>query len=41
VPSGGKWFGVTYANDRELAVKELTEMTKNTIYPSPLWDKLN
>jgi NDP-sugar pyrophosphorylase family protein len=41
LPSGGKWFGVTYANDRELAVKELTEMTKNTIYPSPLWDKLN
>lgn len=37
LPSRGKWFGVTYANDRELAVTELAEMTNKEIYPSPLW----
>ncbi|MEB8327896.1 sugar phosphate nucleotidyltransferase [Flavobacteriaceae bacterium KMM 6897] len=41
LPSGGKWFGVTYANDRELAVKELADMTKMGIYPTPLWDNIN
>lgn len=39
LPSGGKWFGVTYAEDRESAVGHLAEMTDEGIYPSPLWDK--
>ncbi len=37
LPSSGKWFGVTYANDRELAVMALADMTNKEIYPSPLW----
>ncbi|MGY8915581.1 MAG: nucleotidyltransferase family protein [Flavobacteriales bacterium] len=41
LPSNGKWFGVTYANDRELAVMELADMTNKEIYPSPLWDHTN
>ncbi|ALM09257.1 UTP--glucose-1-phosphate uridylyltransferase [Sediminicola sp. YIK13] len=41
LPANGKWFGVTYANDRELAVMELAEMTHEQIYPSPLWGKTN
>ncbi|MFT4832471.1 MAG: NDP-sugar pyrophosphorylase family protein [Psychroserpens sp.] len=39
--SGGKWFGVTYANDRKLAVTELANMSKMGIYPTPLWDNIN
>jgi len=38
VPSGGKWFGVTYASDREMAVSQLQETTDKGGYPSPLWN---
>jgi UTP-glucose-1-phosphate uridylyltransferase len=38
VPSGGKWFGVTYASDREMAVAQLQETTDKGGYPSPLWN---
>jgi dTDP-glucose pyrophosphorylase len=31
------WFGVTYKEDREAAIKKLDEMTVKGIYPSPLW----
>ena len=31
------WFGVTYKEDREAAVKKLDEMTNTGVYPSPLW----
>ncbi len=41
LPSSGKWFGVTYANDRELAVMELADMTNKEVYPSPLWGNIN
>ncbi len=37
VPSGGKWFGVTYASDREMAVGQLQETTDQGGYPAPLW----
>lgn len=37
IPSSGKWFGVTYASDREAAVTELAHMTKDGDYISPLW----
>lgn len=37
VPSGGDWFGVTYASDKEKAMKSLKEKTKEGKYPSPLW----
>ncbi len=38
VPSGGKWFGVTYASDREMAVNQLQETTDQGGYPTPLWN---
>ncbi len=37
IPSGSKWFGVTYTSDKEVAVNELQGMTDNGEYPSPLW----
>ncbi|MDR2542851.1 MAG: hypothetical protein LBC80_05315, partial [Treponema sp.] len=32
------WFGVTYKEDREAALKKLEEMTKRGVYPSPMWE---
>ncbi|MRI00633.1 UTP--glucose-1-phosphate uridylyltransferase [Kriegella sp. EG-1] len=37
VPSGGEWFGVTYASDREVAVKSLQNKTDTGKYIAPLW----
>ncbi|MEO1010513.1 MAG: sugar phosphate nucleotidyltransferase [Bacteroidota bacterium] len=37
VPSGGDWFGVTYASDREKAVAHLRRKTDEGQYVSPLW----
>lgn len=37
VPSQDNWFGVTYASDREIAVKSLQQKTDSGKYPSPLW----
>jgi len=31
------WFGVTYKEDREAAVKKLAELTKAGVYPEALW----
>jgi len=31
------WFGVTYREDREAAVKKLAELTKAGVYPESLW----
>jgi len=31
------WFGVTYQEDRELAVGKITELTAAGIYPASLW----
>ncbi len=38
VPSGGEWFGVTYASDRENAVAFLQKKTDEGDYVSPLWN---
>ena len=32
-----KWFGVTYREDRPLAVNALKAMTDGGLYPTPLW----
>ena len=32
-----EWFGVTYKEDRELAIKRLTELTAQGVYPGSLW----
>jgi len=37
VPSGGEWFGVTYASDKEKAMKNLKDKTEQNQYISPLW----
>lgn len=37
VPSQDNWFGVTYASDREVAVKSLQQKTNEGQYVSPLW----
>jgi len=37
VPSGGDWFGVTYASDRDKAVAFLQEKTAEGKYSAPLW----
>lgn len=37
VPSGGEWFGVTYASDKEKAMKSLRDKTAQNHYISPLW----
>lgn len=40
VPSGGDWFGVTYASDKEKAMKNLQAKTDQNQYISPLWPKI-
>jgi NDP-sugar pyrophosphorylase family protein len=38
IPSGGDWFGVTYASDKEKAMESLQLKTKEGQYPAPLWN---
>ena len=37
IDSQSKWFGVTYAEDKISAVKNLKHYTDNGYYKSPLW----
>lgn len=37
IPSDSKWFGVTYAEDKEKAMAALQEMTSGGSYTTPLW----
>jgi len=37
IPSESKWFGVTYADDKDKAMSHLQRMTDEGGYPSPLW----
>ncbi len=37
IPSDSKWFGITYADDKEKAMQELKEMTDSGEYTTPLW----
>ncbi len=37
IPSGGDWFGVTYASDKEKAMDSLKEKTREGQYRAPLW----
>ncbi len=38
IPSGGDWFGVTYASDKETAMGSLKDKTNQGQYVSPLWN---
>ena len=33
-----EWFGVTYKEDKEAAMKRITALTSEGVYPSPLWN---
>ena len=35
--ANSEWFGVTYREDREMAVKKLAALTEAGVYPSSLW----
>ncbi|MEP2279404.1 sugar phosphate nucleotidyltransferase [Maribacter sp.] len=37
IPSGGDWFGVTYASDKEKAMNSLKEKSDLGKYPAPIW----
>jgi dTDP-glucose pyrophosphorylase len=38
--ANSNWFGVTYKEDREAAIKKIDELTAGGVYPAPLWEKL-
>lgn len=38
IPSGGDWFGVTYASDKQTAMESLQNKTNQGQYVSPLWN---
>jgi NDP-sugar pyrophosphorylase family protein len=37
VHADSEWFGVTYKEDKETAIKRLTALTAKGVYPEPLW----
>ena len=37
VQADSEWFGVTYKEDKEAAIKRLTALTAEGVYPEPLW----
>ncbi len=39
IPSDSKWFGITYADDKEIAMTQLQQMTEAGSYRTPLWKK--
>ncbi|MCW5517165.1 UTP--glucose-1-phosphate uridylyltransferase [Muriicola sp. Z0-33] len=40
IPSDSKWFGITYADDKEKAMDQLLDMTNNGGYKAPLWNSV-
>jgi hypothetical protein len=34
---GGRWLGLTHAQDRDVVRAELRRLVAEGIYPSPLW----
>ncbi|MBB6112298.1 nucleotidyltransferase family protein [Mucilaginibacter lappiensis] len=38
IPTGSKWFGVTYKEDKPIVQKSISELVNNGTYPSTLWD---
>jgi len=37
VRTDSEWFGVTYKEDKEAAIKRLSELTAQGVYPEQLW----
>lgn len=40
IPTNSKWFGVTYADDKESTVASINALVDNNVYPSNLWTGL-
>ena len=38
INSNSEWFGVTYYNDKDIAVKTLNKLVNEGKYPSRLWN---
>ena len=38
IPTNDNWFGVTYKEDKPMAVAEINKYIKSGIYPKNLWD---
>jgi choline kinase len=38
IPTGSKWFGVTYKEDKPIVQKCISELVANGTYPATLWD---
>lgn len=38
LPTAEKWFGLTYPDDKEQALKEVSKRKENGVYPEKLWD---
>jgi choline kinase len=41
IPSSGRWFGVTYKEDRDSVASALGQMVKDRLYPTPLWNHIS
>ncbi|RFZ82130.1 nucleotidyltransferase [Mucilaginibacter terrenus] len=37
IPTGAKWFGVTYKEDKPIVQKNISELVANGTYPANLW----
>ncbi|WP_158825022.1 nucleotidyltransferase family protein [Mucilaginibacter lacusdianchii] len=37
IPTGNKWFGVTYKEDKPIVQQSISELVENGTYPSNLW----
>ena len=37
LPSGDQWFGVTYREDKQVAVEHIRRLVKQGVYPGKLW----
>ncbi len=37
IPTGSKWFGVTYKEDKPIVQKSISELVQNGTYPPNLW----
>ena len=38
IPTGAKWFGVTYKEDKPIVQKCISDLVANGTYPATLWD---
>ena len=38
IPTTDTWFGVTYKEDKPMAVVAIAEQINKGIYPTPLWN---